>query len=449
MGCKTHNIKSMKKLLLIITLLAALPSFAQDFKYFGIWYTIIDEGEKTCMTKAGSNGKNPGNDISGDIILPEKVEYHGVSYQIIYISPYTFCGCFNLTSVKIPNSVTSIGKSAFSRCSGLTSVNIGNSVTSIGEDAFYGCSGLSSVTIGNSVTLIGDGAFCGCSSLTSVTIPNSVTKIDNDAFSGCSAIKEITFEDGDETLSLGYRPDEWYGYHKGLFYGCPLEKLYLGRNLSYLNNHGYSPFYDNSRLKEIIIGKSVRSIGQNTFSNFTALKEVTFEDGDKTLSFDYSLFSNCPIEKLYLGRNLSKAGSSSEVSPFANKTKLVELTIGNTVTSIGEQAFNGCSALTSATIGNSVTSIGDQAFNGCSALTSVNITDIASWCKISFGDRYANPLYYAHNLYLNGEKVEKLIIPESVTSIKDYAFYGCSDLTSVTIPNSVTSIGNDAFYGCI
>ena len=117
------------------------------------------------------------------------------------------------------------------------------------------------------------------------------------------------------------------------------------------------------------------------------------------------------------------------------------------VTSIGELAFSDCSGLTSVTIPNSVISIREAAFSDCSGLTSVHISDIAAWCNIEFGG-YANPLYYAHHLFLGDEEVKDLVIPEGVIAIKNFTFYGCSGLTSVTIPNSVTSIGSSAFSGC-
>ena len=118
------------------------------------------------------------------------------------------------------------------------------------------------------------------------------------------------------------------------------------------------------------------------------------------------------------------------------------------VTAIGEDAFEDCSGLTSVTIPNSVTRIGTDAFYGCSELKKVHINDLSAWCKIDFTDWVSNPTYYAQKLYLNGKEITNLVIPDDITVIKPYVFWGCSGLTSVNIHNSVTEIGKFAFYYC-
>ena len=140
--------------------------------------------------------------------------------------------------------------------------------------------------------------------------------------------------------------------------------------------------------------------------------------------------------------------TSIEADTFRECISLTSITIPNSVTSIGWAAFYDCTSLNSVTIGTGVESIEEWAFVGCTNLTSVYISDISKWCDIQFSDYRSNPLEYAGNLYLNGELVTELVIPDGATSIGDYAFYSCTSLTSVTIPDSVTIIGEDAFYYC-
>ena len=418
--------------------------------------------------------------------------------SVTTIGYWAFAECSGLTSVTIPNSVTSIGDAAFYGCSGLTSVTIPNSVTSIGIEAFRNCSVLTSVTISNSVTSIDNFAFSGCSSLTSLTIPNSVTSIGDWAFSGCSGLTSITIPNS--VISIGpasFGGTAWYdnqpdgvvyaglcaykfkgqmpenttisikegtlGIADQAFYSCRgLKSINIPNSVTSIGNSAFS----GCSLPNVTIPNSVTSIGNSAFSSCSCLTFVTI--GNSVTSIGESAFSGCSgltsivVEAgntVYDSRNNCNAiiETASNTLIAGCKTTVIP----NSVTSIGNGAFYGCSDLMSVTIPNSVTSIGKRAFFGCSGLTSVFISDLAAWCNIEFqpfvdyegwvekdSDGSTNPLWYAHHLYLNGKEVKELVIPNTVTSIKDGAFSLCHGLTSVTIPNSVTSIGDIAFYGC-
>ena len=373
--------------------------------------------------------------------------------SVTSIGSYAFCNCSSIISVTIPDSVTSIGDDAFYNCSSLTSVTIPDSVTSIGDYAFYGCSGLTSVTIPDSVTSIGDYAFYSCSGLTSVTIGNGVTSIGIFAFDGCSGLTAVYITD----------IAAWCGID---FDSSDSNPLYYAHDL-YLNGE---------LVTDLVIPDSVTSIGIFAFYGCSSLESITLpfvgatKDGTEGISFK-DIFGGNSYVPASLKEVIITGGTSIGAGAFSGCSGLTSITIPDTVTSIGTEAFWGCSGLTSivipdsvtsiggaafescsgltsVTIGNGVTSIGSYAFNGCSSMTSVYITDIAAWCGIDFGGSASNPLYYAHNLYLNGELVTDLVIPDGVTSIGSYAFSGCDSLTSVIIPDSVTSIGYGAFEGC-
>ena len=187
------------------------------------------------------------------------------------------------------------------------------------------------------------------------------------------------------------------------------------------------------------------TIYYNYYNNGTEL-EVTRESSS---SYDrYSGAVNIPEEVTYMSRTRKVTSIGSHA--FYYCSGLTSVTIGNSITSIGGSAFYNCTGLTSVTIGNSVTSIGDEAFRGCTGLKKVIVKDIAAWCAISFSYYESNPLSSAQHLYSDDNtEIKDLVIPNSVTTIGDFAFSSCKGLTSVTIPNSVTTIGDWAFISCI
>ena len=171
----------------------SVSAFAEDAVIDGIKYSLND---KTSEAKVVPNYYNENifdsqKKYSGDITIPETVDYAGKTYSVTSIGEYAFYNCKDLTSVNIPNSVTAIESSAFESCSSLASITIPNSVTTIGDEVFSGCTGLTSVTIPNSVTSIGKWAFSNCKGLTSITIPNSVTNIGDFAFHGCPDLTSV------------------------------------------------------------------------------------------------------------------------------------------------------------------------------------------------------------------------------------------------------------------
>ena len=265
---------------------------------------------------------------------------------------------------------------------------------------------ITEVVIGSGVTNLGNFAFSGRRSLTSITIPTSVTNIGSSAFDGCTGLTSITIPDG--VTSIG----------KYAFRNC----------LS---------------LTSITIPDSVTSIGDYAFSGCRSLTSVTIPTS--LTSIGSSAFSDCKsLTSITIPTSVTSIGRAA----FGGCKSLTSVTIPDSVTNIGISAFDGCRSLTSITIPTSVTSIGSSAFSHCDKLKRVDISSIKMWCGIAFGGAYANPLCNGADLYLNNKKVENLTIPDSVTSIGDYAFEDCRSLTSVTIPTSVTSIGSSAFSEC-
>ncbi len=413
----------------------------------GVKYTANDD-ESTCYVSGHEDN------YSTTIYIPEVFEGRSVtSIGFLAIS-----GCGDLTSITIPNSVTTIGEGAFMECSGLTAITIPNSVTSIGSLAFSGCSGLTTINVDqdnstydsrnncnaiietasntlivgfhntvipNSVTSIGDGAFFRCNGLTTITIPNSVKSIGTAAFMYCRSLTSITIPNS--VTSIGSE----------VFSCSGLISATIGNGVTSI---GREAFCRCIGLTSVTIGNSVTSIGLYAFARCSGLTSVTIPNS--VTSIGGGAFGGCSgltainVESdnnIYDSRNNCNAIIETASNTLITGCQNTE--IPNSVTSIGERAFELCSGLTSITIPNSVTSIGERAFS-----------ETAWYDNQPDGLVYAGKVAYKYKGTMPDNT--KIVLEEGTISITDYAFSRCSGLTSITIPNSVTSIGGGAFEGC-
>ena len=283
---------------------------------------------------------------------------------------------------------------------------IGNDVTSIGNYSFYECVGLKSIVWGSSIVRIGTGAFLGCTGLVSVDIPDNVQGIYNEAFENCSSLVSVVIGNGVTTIG---------------------DKVFLSC----------------TNMKDLSIGDNVTSFGSGVFWGCSSLTSFIFPSGIKTIS--NQMLAYCSgLTSIDIPNGVTIIGSQA----FSGCTGLVSVNIPNSITTIESAAFHGCKGLTTVAIPNSVNTIMSGAFNHCDGLTSVHISDLEAWCNIYFDDLTSNPLAFAHHLFLNGNAIHELIIPNTITTIRNYAFIGCNSLTSISIPSSITSIGDYSFQEC-
>ena len=259
-------------------------------------------------------------------------------------------------------------------------------VTAIGENAFNGQSALQSVSMPNSVNAIGASAFRDCANLQTIQLSNSLTKILDLTFYGCSSLKNIALPQSIQSI-------------------------------------GKSAFRDCQALTSLMFNKELESIGNYAFHN-SGLKSI----------------------------DLSLCSSLTSISPsvFANNKQLTNVVLPANLSSLGYGAFDGDESLSEVTFTTTTDhlTVSNNAFRGCTSLKKVFIADLKSWAQTNFMNPSANPLSMAHHLYLNGNELTKVELPQGTTIINNNAFYGFNSMTSLVIPSSVTQVGDNIFYGC-
>ena len=504
----------MKKLFSLI-ILALLPVVASayggqilpDACINGVYYKFSEDKAIVTYKLFDASYGILESGYAGDVVLPASVTYGGKTYSVTEIGRWAFQES-DVTSVTIPESMTSIGEGAFSYCTGLTRITIPESVTNIGEGAFSFCAGLTSivipegvtsignytfrectslvsVTMGNGLTAIGSYAFNNCTALTSVDIPSSVTSIGEHAFWGCKNLAEVSVPGGVKNINYC------------AFNDCSgLTSLTIGDGVSVI---GEAAFGGCSSLTSVVFPSSLTAIGSRAFMGCISLASIAVPESVTNIGMkafeNTAWFNKQPQGLVYVGRvaykykgdmpegtqieikdgttqiageafyecagltSITLPGSVSDIGPhaFYHCTKLNDICLPDNLNSIGEFSFSSCSSLTSVIIPESVTSIGAYAFKKCGGLTSVTISgDVESIgeevfyrCDNLVSVKFEGSVSSIGNkAFYACSSLSDIILPEGLTSLGHGAFSQCSSLKTVSIPQSVKSIGSGVFYQC-
>lgn len=407
---------------------------------------------------------------------------------ITEITVALFSGCTELKSVTIPASVTSIGGGAFSNCKSLKTVALPKGITSIAQSLFTDCESLESIVIPEGVTTINDWAFIRCKSLKSANIPSTVTKLGYRCFQDCESLTTLTISKDAKITDIPeycfYRckieniviPKTVKTISQWAFYACKFTEVELPQGLESIGQFAF----DGILVTSLTIPSSVTEIGNDAFRECNKLETVIFSNTLKTIASAFYdtkklttvKFNGTLEEWLSYPVSSRKYLCDAGADLYLNGTKLTTVEIPSTVNALEDYMFYGIKSITSVSIPDSVTSIGKECFYSCENLKTISFSNsvktignyafnktgittvqyggsLENWLSLSFVSETANPCNNGASLYLNGTLLTEGIVPASVTSVGNYALYGCASLSKITFSaSSISGIGQKAFYNC-
>ena len=427
---------------------------------------MIDGLDSWCDIDFENENSNPIQFGADLYINGEKETQIKIPEGITTIKPYVFGRSWTndetktaITSIQLPDTVTSVGKNAFAY-NYLQSINIPNSVTTIGEEAFAG-NNFSTIEISENVNTIEDGAFRNCKELQKIKFPDSAQNLGTMLVANCIKLTDVGLPQGIETITAGMfssctsltkfsvpstvqliengaffkcsnltnieLPDQVHTIGGYAFYECTvLNKINLPAELK---NIGNSAFGGCTTLTEVIIPDGVMNIGEAAFRGCKSLSNMTIPDTVTEIGRT-AFYNCCMLEQFSVPKNIKVISDYT----FYGCSKLSSITLPSSLVTIGKAAFQDCSALENMIIPESVTDIGNLAFSGCENIESVTLPSQIS--KIS------------EAVFSGCKSLKEIQIPDSITVIEGSAFQNCNSLLEITIPESVVEIGNTAFQNC-
>ena len=413
-------------------------------------FCYVEDGNGSVIISGLDNGVEK---LSGDVVIPRETTIDGLNYAVCGVASTlaSLINAKNVTNLDIQVPIQSIPNWLFYNSTNLTSIKLPPTLLTIGEEAFYGCKNLTGeLVIPEGVTTIGAGAFYYCENLTGdLTIPNSVTSIGARAFKNCNGfngkltlsnrltrIEEETFYKCENLIGDLIIPENVTFIGTSAFSDCKSlnGKLSLSKSLTEIKSRAF--FYCSNLIGDLIIPYGITSIAEKTFTGCENLNgKLSIPNSVKSIGSNAFYSCNNLTGELKLPEDLVEIGSYAF---YGCKNLIGALKIPKAITKISNYAFSGCSGFTGElVIPENVSTVGSAAFSGCSGFTG----------DLVIPENVIDLQYYAFKGCSGFNGVLK--IPNSLTTIYDRTFEGCSGLTGdLVIPNTITSIGEYAFYDC-